>query len=135
MVILLSGSSSLGRSAIANRVVKEDKQWRHLPLEDLEALQPLKDIQGEERGDVMLRIACQCALELTEQGFHLIISCDYEPSALAIVQDELGDSVVCVHLGSIEELERSAFPYQLDAKRATVGEAYKYLMSLLPQHG
>jgi hypothetical protein len=133
MVILLAGSSRLGRSAIANRLVKEDKQWRHLPLEDLEELQPLKDIEGPEREDVMLRIACQCAIELTEQGFHLIISCDYRPSAFAVAQDELGDGVQCVHLGSTEEIEGSSFPHQLDAKRATVGEAYKYLMSLLPQ--
>jgi hypothetical protein len=132
MVILLAGSSRLGRAAIANRLVKEDKQWRHLPIEDLEALQPLKDIQGDEREDVLLRIACQCALEMQEQGFHLIISCDYQPAAFAIAQDELGDAVQCVHMGSTEEIERSAFPHQLDAKRSTVSEAYKYLLSLLP---
>jgi hypothetical protein len=133
MVILLAGSSKLGRSAIANRIVKEDKQWRHLPLEDLEALQPLRDIEGGERGDVMLRIACQCAIELQEQGFHLLISSDYAPSAFAIAQDELGSEVICVHLGPTEEIETSPFPHQLDAKRATVGQAYHYLKSLLPQ--
>jgi hypothetical protein len=132
MVILLAGSSRLGRAAIANRLVKEDKQWRHLPIEDLEALQPLQDIEGDERGDVMLRIACQCALELEEQGFHLLISCDYHPSAFAITQDELGDMVACVHMGPTEEIERSPFPHQLDARQATVSEAYTYLLSLLP---
>lgn len=132
MVILLAGSSRLGRAAIANRLVKEDRQWRHLPLEDLENLQPLQDIEDEERGDVLLRIGCQCALELQEQGFHLLISCDYHPAAFAIAQDELGDTVACVHLGSSEEIERSPFPHQLDAKRSTVSDAYQYLLSLLP---
>jgi hypothetical protein len=80
----------------------------------------------------MLRIACQCAIELQEQGFHLLISCDYDPSAFAIVRDELGEDVIPVHLGSEEEIERSPFPYQLNAKSTTVGDAYKFLTSLMP---
>jgi hypothetical protein len=131
MVILLTGSSQLSRSAIANRFVKEDKQWRHLPLEELDKLQPLQDIEGRERDDVLLRIACQCALELMEQGFHLIISCEYMPAAGAIARDELKDDVLLVHIGGSNEIEDSDYPFRIDASRATVGEVYQYLQDLI----
>ncbi len=132
MVILLAGSSQLGRSAIATRLVKEDKQWRHLPLEELAQMDQIGEMDIAANPDVMLRIACQCAMELQDQGFNLIISCDYAPSAAIIVQDELGQDVIPIHIGSEEELERSEFPHRVDANKSTIGEVHTFLHSFLP---
>ncbi len=129
MVILLAGSTRIGRAAIANRMVKEMGEWRHLPVEELSELQPLEQVDIRERSDVMLRIACKCAEELQDQGYHIIISCDFSPTALTVAKDELGDRIIGVHMGSQPEIERSDFMHRLDAKTVTVGEVHDLLLS------
>lgn len=128
MVILLAGATRIGRSAIANRLVQEIGEWRHLPLEDISELQQLGALESKEKDDVMLRIACKCAEELEDRGYHIVISCDYRPGILTIARDELGE-IIGVHLGPQAEIERSDFPHKIDSKN-TVGDVHELLLSI-----
>lgn len=128
MVILLVGSTQLARAAIATRMVKEDGQWRHLAVEELAEIEPLDTVEEKERSDVMLRIACKCAEELENQGYHVIISGDYRPSILAMARSEL-ERIIGVHVGPQYEIEGSEFPHVLDAKTATASDVHEILLS------
>ena len=130
MILLLAGLSEVGRAAVASKFVKEQAQWRHLPLEQLGGITEMKQMDTSDPA-VLLRIACQCALELENEGYHLLITSDYHPAAHAIMQDELGAKAVSVHIGPTDEVEESDFPHKFESTNLSPNDIYASLCSVL----
>jgi hypothetical protein len=101
MVILLAGSSDVGRSAIARAVTVDRPQWRHLPLENLTEAVRLQQIDLSEDESVLARIASHCAQELREDGFNLILSLPTTEHVPAL-KEQLQDGCLTVVLGDAD---------------------------------
>jgi hypothetical protein len=127
MVILLAGSSDLGRSAIARAVTVDRPQWRHLPLENLTEAVRLQQIDLSEDESVLARIASHCAQELFEDGFNLILSLPTTEHVPAL-REELQQGCLTVLLGDDEGADADCV---IDTAVQTVKDSAKIIEGLI----
>jgi len=132
MVLLLAGTSEVGRNAIATKIVKDWEQWRHLPVEQLAEIEMLSEANPEGDESLLVRIACHCAKEMNEEGFHLLISMPFMDNAHDIAKEELGEDIVAVHLGPMDHLAHSDFPHRINTDEHSVTDTIALLAALLP---
>lgn len=98
MVILLAGTSDIGRSTIAHAVVSGKQDWRHLPMENLVEAVALQKIDLTEDESVLAKIASHCAEELFEDGFHLVLSLS-NINQMSPIRDAMESECLTVVLG------------------------------------
>ncbi len=128
MILLLSSASEPARALVADKVLDEHKDWRHLALEDLEIPEDIEPGIGEM---VSVLVACECAKEVHEEGLHVLITCPHL-FMKETVEQEFPKQVVSVYLGKPEQPKnRKVFQHILDSGEKSVGETYKYLKRLI----
>jgi chorismate mutase len=137
MIVLISGASDIGRRMLAEKMAREDEQWRHLPLERVAQLVKMQELQSEDGNEQMfVRIACHCAKQMTDEGFHVVLSHPTGTDEVDIMREELGPRFVAFHLGHVDEDEvddrvEEVFDYLIDSARHSVNDAYGLIMQVL----
>jgi hypothetical protein len=124
MVILLDGSSSMGRVTIAEKAVAEHDNWRHLALEVLaEAALP----EGEE-SDAHLQVIRKCADELAKEDMHLMLTMPGDSPHRDLLAMALQPGCITVHLGSEEDGE---YDFVIDPNVRSVNDVTKFLHTVM----
>ena len=111
MLLLLAGSTETAREMIVDEFLGQHKDWKHLPLEDIQDPEDEDDVLGI-RQTFMTMVACECAKEAQIQGYHIIITCP-EEEMIADVYGEFSDKVTSVYLG--KENECDGFDHVVDS--------------------
>lgn len=125
MVILLDGTSALGRSAIAESVTELLPAWKHLALEVIEESVP----EGmEDMRDRHIEIVRLCALELEKDDMHLIVSMPHAHEHMQTLRNEREPKCIAIHLGEGDE---EGYDYAFDASVSSVKEIVGFLQKLI----
>ena len=123
MVILLQGGSRIGRVTIAEKLIKNRKQWRHLPAEDVQAAVFFGALEWEDSADMIFSLACACAHEMKKEKYNLVISCADAPEIIAIFQNEFPKKSLAVHLQkSYDVNEALGFDLAFNTKDSSAGD-------------
>jgi chloramphenicol 3-O-phosphotransferase len=124
MVILLDGSSSMGRVTIAEKAVDEHESWRHLALEVLaEAAMP-----QEEESDAHLQVIRKCVEELAKDDLHLILTLPAESPHRDLLATALQPNCITVHLGDNADGE---YDFVIDPSVRSVNDVTKFLHTIM----
>jgi chloramphenicol 3-O-phosphotransferase len=124
MVILLDGSSSMGRVTIAEKAVDEHESWRHLALEVLaEAAMP-----AEEESEAHLQVIKKCVEELAKDDLHLILTLPADSPHRDLLAMALQPDCITVHLGSADDGE---YDFVIDPGVRSVNDVAKFLHTIM----
>lgn len=101
MVLLLEGTTDTARAVLAESIMRDHPEWRHLAIEELVDTSPLFALLEDDtqREALLVTVACQCAQELREEGLHTILSYSKAPHLLEFMRETLGEEFVAIHLG------------------------------------
>jgi hypothetical protein len=119
MILLFQSPSEMARITLAEKVVREREDWRHIPIEYLGEIVEadaslLGDLFSEEQ--MLLYLACQCAIKLeNEEGLHSVMTCADATQFIAELRDELGETFYAIHIGEDDE-QAAECDYVIDAK-------------------
>ena len=138
MIILLCGTSDIGRRMLAEKIVREHDTWKHLPLERVYELTQKQNLQADEEDPMFVRIACHCAKEMEEQGFHVVLSHPSGTEDIELMREELGPRFVGFHIGPVEgeasdDRVEELFDYLIDSSRHSVNDAYELMMQVVDE--
>lgn len=126
MVILLDGSSSMGRVTIAEKAVAEHPQWRHLALEVLaEAAMP-----AEEESDAHLQVIRKCVDELANEGLHLMLTMPGDSPHRDLLAVAL-PGCLTVHLGSADD--GGEYDFVIDPTVRSVNDVAAFLHTVMDE--
>lgn len=123
MVILLDGSSKLGRAAIAENATELHPAWKHLALEVIEQASP----PGEEK-DFHVQVVRRCAEELERDKLHLLLTLPGDSEQYRLLAKGLKPDCITVHLGKKEDGD---FDYVIDASKKSVNDVVKFLGTIM----
>jgi hypothetical protein len=123
MVILLAGTSSIGRVTIAERAVEEHPEWKHLALEVFEETIP----EGEEK-DFHLQLIKRCADELEKVGMHLFLTLPEDSPHRVLLGEALKPNCITVNLGNGPEDE---YDYIIDPATRSVNDVTAFLHAIM----
>ncbi len=125
MIILLDGTSAMGRATIAEKVTERLPAWKHLALEVIQEVAP--EVSDEEK-EQHLEIVRRCAEELAKDNFHLILSMPHSPERVQMLRQGLDDVMIAVHLGEGDE---EGYDYAFDASVSSVNDIVTFLQHLI----
>jgi hypothetical protein len=131
MLLLLEGSSDIGRALIAQRIVRAEKNWRHMAMEDLRELTVHYKMGVGDNDAAIVQLACHLANELRHDGIHLMISSPAAPHLATMLMEESAGESRSIHLGNAEEVENEPFDCVVDTTKISAAEACKIIGDLL----
>lgn len=123
MVILLDGSSSMGRAAIAEKAIEQFPSWKHLALEVIE-----QTPNDEEEKDFHLQVIKRCVEELDKSNLHLVLTLPGDSVHRELLAVALKPDCITVHLGKKEDGE---YDYVIDPNVKSVNDVTKFLHTLM----
>lgn len=123
MVILLDGTSKMGRIAIAEQLVEKNQAWKHLALEVIEGATP-----PDQDKDFHAQVVKRCADELEKDNLHLILTLPGESEQFAMLSRALKPDVITVHLGKDPAGE---YDYVIDPNAKSVKDVVKFLETIM----
>jgi hypothetical protein len=130
MILLLQGSTDLGRVALAEKITEKHDQWRHLPIEGVAEIGLIEMPEGAANETILVTLACHLAREMQEQKFNVILSYEDLTNHLGDLKEELGDDLISVHLENDAEYPQG-FDHVLDAKKKSVNELYEEIAGII----
>jgi len=129
MILLLSGASETARAVVVDKILDDHKDWKHLALEDLreDGEWVEEEIGMEEVFGTM--IACDCAKDEQEGGFHIIIS---SPSVYLIetVRSAFNEQITTVHMGKEGDGDET-FSHVLNPRSHSAKDTHVFLEKLI----
>jgi hypothetical protein len=125
MVILLDGTSKMGRIAIAEQLVEKNQAWKHLALEVIEGATP-----PDQDEDFHAQVVKRCAEELGRDNLHLMLTLPGESEQFAMLSRALKPNVVTVHLGKDGEGD---YDYVIDPNAKSVKDVVKFLETIMQE--
>lgn len=125
MVILLDGTSAMGRTAIAEQISALMPAWKHLSLEVIQSGTPG---DSEDYQQQHAEIVHRCAEELERDGLHLILSMPESPVHFALLRESLGNSCIAVHIGEGDE---EGYDFTFDSSVSSVKDIVGFLERLI----
>lgn len=125
MVILLDGTSAMGRTTIAEQITSVLPAWKHLSLEVIQ-----NGIRGDspEYHAQHAEIVHRCAEELEKDGMHLILSMPESPEHFTLMKNSLGRSCVAIHIGEGDE---EGYDFTFDSSVSSVKDIVAFLEKLI----
>lgn len=125
MVILLDGTSAMGRTTIAEQITDMMPAWKHLSLEVIQSGSPgdSPDYHAQHA-----EIVHRCAEELEKDGMHLILSMPESPEHFALLRESLGRSCVAIHIGEGDE---EGYDFTFDSSVSSVKDIVTFLEKLI----
>lgn len=138
MIVLLAGAPEIARRMLAEKFVREHDDWKHLPLERVEQLTKMQQIDAEDGDPMLIQIACHCAREIGEQGNHVILSHPSGTNEVELMREEFGKDFIAFHLGRVNEEDIDAiveglFDYLIDSSQHSVNDAYDLMLGVLEE--
>lgn len=130
MIVLIEGSSDLGRALIAQHMVRAKQNWRHMAIDDLRELTVHYHMGVGDNDTILLRLACHLAKELQPDDIHLMISAPAAPHLVEILEEESAGECRSIHLGTHDEIGDAPFDCVLDTK-TSAAEACRVIGELL----
>jgi hypothetical protein len=130
MILLLQGSTNVGRIALAEKIVRENTTWRHLPVEGLAEVDLFAHFNKNPDDEMLLNLACHLAKELHNQNMSVILSHQDATPFLEDIRGELGDDLITIHLHS-EKKHPISCDYVLDAKVKSINELYAEIAGII----
>lgn len=124
MVILLDGSSSVGRVTIAEKAVAEHEAWRHLALEVFADA----SVPGGEESEGHLKVIKTCAESLAADGLHLLLTLPSDSPHRDILAEALKPDCTTVHLGSAEDGD---YDFAIDPSSSSVNDVVALLDTIM----
>lgn len=124
MVILLDGSSSIGRNTIADKAVSEHPSWRHLALEVLAE----SALPAEQESEGHLQIIKKCVEELEKENLHLILTLPTESPHRTLLASALAPACTTVHLGAQHD---TGYDFVIDPSVRSVNDVVKFLHTMM----
>ena len=125
MVILLDGTSKMGRIAIAEQLVEANPAWKHLALEVIEGATP-----PDQEVDFHAQVVKRCSDELARDNQHLVLTLPGESEQFALLSRALKPHVITVHLG---EDEAGKYDYVIDPNAKSVKDVVKFLEGIMKE--
>lgn len=129
MILLLQGSPDVGRLALAEKIASEVGQWRHVPIESLLETPALQMVRGKIDEGLLIGLAVHIAREMTEEGFHTVLTYPDASEHIPDIKKELGDSFCAVHL--MEEKKESPCDHIVITKEKSVNDLFACIQALL----
>ena len=133
MFLLLQGPSEIARISLAEKIVKERDDWRHVPVEHI---LDLVELEGEAASlgalfdeEALLPLAAQCALKLAEENLHSVLSCESASDMMEELHADLGDTFYAIHIGPDDE-RAVGCDFIIDEKKS-VNDAYDLVNQLI----
>lgn len=120
MVILLDGSSGIGRTTIAENAVALHPEWKHLALEVIAEAIP----DDPEQKDFHLQVIKKCAVELEKDNMHLLLTMPTDAPQRDLLVLALKPNCITVHLGTDEEKD---YDYVIDPATRSVNDVTSFL--------
>lgn len=124
MVILLDGTSAMGRSAIAEQVSQMMPSWKHLALEVIAETSPEKVGNAAQHVEIVKR----CMEELAKDDLHLILSMPESPTHLSLLREGLAPHCIAIHLGDGDE---EGYDFAFDTSAASIKDIVTFLEKLI----
>ena len=129
MVILLQGGSRIGRAAIAGKIVKDRKQWRHLSIEDVQAAAFFGSLDWDDSADVLFTLACACAHEMLKEKYHILVSCEDAPEIIRIFREEFPKRALAARLQSNDiPTESMGFDIAFNGKKSSAQQVAEEIL-------
>lgn len=125
MVILLDGTSALGRATIADQITAMMPAWKHLSLEVIQGPDPAV---SEEYRDQHMEIVRRCAEELEKSGLHLLLSMPESEEHLGILRESLAPKCIAIHIGEGDE---ENYDFTFDSSVNSVKDIVAFLQNLM----
>jgi hypothetical protein len=125
MVILLDGTSAMGRTAIAESMVELLPTWKHLSLEVIEGAMPIESAEYKEQH---IEIVRRCAEELEKDDLHLILSMPESRNHLEHLRAALAPRCIAVHIGDATE---DGYDYAFDSSISSINDIVTFLQHLV----
>lgn len=125
MVILLDGTSTIGRTAIAEKIVELLPGWRHLSMDVMQAGIPEDEEDYLEQHTEIVR---RCAEELQKDGLHMILSMPESPKQLAQLREGLAPHCVAIHIGEGDE---ETYDFSFDSSVSSVKDIVTFLQQFI----
>lgn len=125
MVILLDGTSKMGRIAIAEQIVEKNPAWKHLALEVIEGAAP-----PDQEEDFHAQVVKRCADELEKDNLHLVLTLPGDSDQFALLSRALKPNVITVHLGGENEGD---YDYVIDPNAKSVKDVVKFLETIMQE--
>ncbi|MDO8649654.1 MAG: hypothetical protein Q7R81_07825 [Candidatus Peregrinibacteria bacterium] len=133
MIILLAGGTEVSRSAIAAKILKKHKKWRHLPVAEIGGVTQLFGVEMETDDDLLFGIACECVTGLTEEGFHVVLTHDDAPALVKMLRRECGkDAVTAILLGGDDE--KVVYDDVIDTRKSTSNDVFAMIEKIIVKH-
>lgn len=123
MVILLDGTSKLGRVTIAETAIESFPAWKHLAIEVIAGATPK---EGEE--DLHIQVVARCAEELSRDGLHLLLTLPSDSPDHQKLVTVLQSDCMTVHLGDPSDGE---FDYALDPHTQSMKDVVNALHAIM----
>ena len=127
MVILLDGSSKLGRITIAEQAVEKHPAWKHLALEVIEEASP-----DSEEKDFHVEVVRRCAQELERDNLHLMLTLPGDSEQYELLSDGLKPNCITIHLG---KNDGRTYDYVIDPGTKSVNDVLKFLGTIMSDAG
>lgn len=131
MIVLIEGSSDLGRALIAQRLTRAQENLRHMAMDDLRELTVHYKMGMGDNDKILLQLACHLAKELQSDGIHLMISSPLAPHLVAILEEEAKGECRSIHLGAPEEVDGAGFDCIVDTGKTSTADACRIIGELL----
>lgn len=118
----------MARALIVDEFLGQHEDWQHLALEDIQDA----DMEDEDifnfQTTFMTMVACECAKEARESGFHIIITCP-ESEMIEGVYSEIDEPIISVYLGTEDEAD--GFDHVIDSGSKSMVEVSKNLNEII----
>ncbi|MBI5155925.1 hypothetical protein HZA45_01480 [Candidatus Peregrinibacteria bacterium] len=133
MIILLAGSTSIVRSAVAEKIVSESDVWRHLAIEDLAETARTNESGQEYDEETLLAIVCQCAKTMQNDGYHMILSLSDVTNLSRMIKSGIEGDSLSLYLGEPDPQAIGEFDQVIDTKTRSINDIYELLRPLIDE--
>lgn len=123
MVILLDGTSKLGRVTIAETAIESFPAWKHLAIEVIAGATP-----EEAEEDLHIQVVARCAQELSQDGLHLLLTLPSDSPDHPKLVSALEPECITVHLGNASD---GNFDHALDPHTQSMKDVVNALHAIM----
>ena len=130
MILLLQGSTDIGRVALAEKIIEGRDDWRHLPIEGIADIDLLQMIDGEMPEELLVGLGTHLANEMEGQGFHVLLSYEDATPYLPTLREERGEKLITIHLQD-DGPPPSGHDHVIPAKSESVNDLYQTIEKII----
>lgn len=128
MILFITSTNELARQGLAEKIVKEQEGWKHIPYEGLQELLAQNRLQVD-RADINALLAGHVLSEVQKQGFNIILTASVDAELQENLKQE-GMKIVSVYMQGKESAE-GEFDLVIDMSKNTLNDACEMVLEAL----